>query len=97
MARESAEGQAFELGWRRDNVTDVGEADYLEMVLRRPAGSPRFTPAGSAFSSEPEEPSTRTDASGSAFFLAQRFKFRTICSTWWATPTRMEGTWRRHP
>lgn len=35
MARESAEGQAFELGWRRDNVTDVGEADYLEMVLKK--------------------------------------------------------------
>jgi len=35
MARESAEGQAFELGWRRDNVTDVCEADYLEMVLKK--------------------------------------------------------------
>jgi geranylgeranyl diphosphate synthase type II len=35
MARESAEGQAFELGWRRDNVTDVGEADYLLMVLKK--------------------------------------------------------------
>jgi len=35
MARESAEGQAFELGWRRDNVTDVGEADYLAMVLKK--------------------------------------------------------------
>lgn len=35
MARESAEGQAFELGWRRDNVTDVSEADYLLMVLKK--------------------------------------------------------------
>jgi geranylgeranyl diphosphate synthase, type II len=35
MARESAEGQAFELGWRRDNVTDVAEADYLLMVLKK--------------------------------------------------------------
>ncbi len=35
MARESAEGQAFELGWRRDNVTDVTEADYLLMVLKK--------------------------------------------------------------
>ena len=35
MARESAEGQALELGWRRDNVTDVAEADYLEMVLKK--------------------------------------------------------------
>ena len=35
MARESAEGQALELGWRRDNVTDVREADYLLMVLKK--------------------------------------------------------------
>jgi geranylgeranyl diphosphate synthase type II len=35
MARESAEGQALELGWRRDNVTDVGEGDYLLMVLKK--------------------------------------------------------------
>jgi len=35
MARESAEGQAFELGWRRDNVANIGEADYLLMVLKK--------------------------------------------------------------
>ncbi len=35
MACESAEGQAIELGWRRDNVTDVGEQDYLIMVLKK--------------------------------------------------------------
>jgi geranylgeranyl diphosphate synthase type II len=35
MARESAEGQAFELGWRRDNVTNVTEADYMLMVLKK--------------------------------------------------------------
>lgn len=35
MARESAEGQAMELGWRRDNPLDVSEADYLMMVLKK--------------------------------------------------------------
>ncbi len=35
MARESAEGQAMELGWRRDNAFDVTEADYLLMVLKK--------------------------------------------------------------
>lgn len=35
MARESAEGQALELGWRRDNVWDLGDADYLTMVLKK--------------------------------------------------------------
>ncbi len=35
MGRETAEGQAIELGWRRDNSLDVGEPDYLEMVLKK--------------------------------------------------------------
>lgn len=35
MGRESAEGQAFELGWRRDNSIDVAEKDYLLMVLKK--------------------------------------------------------------
>lgn len=35
MARESAEGQAIELGWRRDNHMGATEADYLEMVLKK--------------------------------------------------------------
>ena len=35
MARESAEGQAIELGWRRDNTVDVDDAAYLEMVLKK--------------------------------------------------------------
>jgi len=35
MARESAEGQAMDLGWRRDNVMDITESDYLQMVLRK--------------------------------------------------------------
>lgn len=35
MAIESAEGQALELGWRRDNVLDLTEADYLEMVMKK--------------------------------------------------------------
>lgn len=35
MARESAEGQAMELGWRHYNSTGIGDADYLEMVLKK--------------------------------------------------------------
>lgn len=35
MARESVEGQATELAWRRDNVTELGEADYLRMILQK--------------------------------------------------------------
>jgi geranylgeranyl diphosphate synthase type II len=35
MALTSAEGQAMELGWRHDNVIDLNDADYLEMVLKK--------------------------------------------------------------
>jgi geranylgeranyl diphosphate synthase type II len=35
IARESAEGQALELGWRRENRFDLMEGDYLEMVLKK--------------------------------------------------------------
>ena len=35
MARESIEGQAIELGWRRDNAIALREADYLHMVLKK--------------------------------------------------------------
>jgi geranylgeranyl diphosphate synthase type II len=35
MARESVEGQAIELGWRRDNALDLTDDDYLEMVLKK--------------------------------------------------------------
>lgn len=35
MVRESIEGQAIELGWRRDNTLHLVEADYLRMVLKK--------------------------------------------------------------
>ena len=35
VAWESAEGQALELGWQRDNRTDLEVGDYLRMVLQK--------------------------------------------------------------
>jgi geranylgeranyl diphosphate synthase type II len=35
MASETVEGQAIELGWRRANTVDLGEDDYLRMVLKK--------------------------------------------------------------
>ena len=37
MARETAEGQALELGWRDRNIGDLTEADYLRMALKKTA------------------------------------------------------------
>lgn len=35
MVRQSVEGQAMELGWVRDNVIDLADADYLRMTLKK--------------------------------------------------------------
>lgn len=35
VGQESAEGQALELGWCRDNRLDLSEGDYLELVLKK--------------------------------------------------------------
>jgi geranylgeranyl diphosphate synthase type II len=35
MVRESIEGQAIELGWRRDNALGLQDSDYLRMVLKK--------------------------------------------------------------
>jgi geranylgeranyl diphosphate synthase type II len=35
MVRETAEGQAIELGWVRDNRCDLDESNYLRMILKK--------------------------------------------------------------
>jgi geranylgeranyl diphosphate synthase type II len=35
MVKQSAEGQATELGWVRDNVLELEDADYLRMTLKK--------------------------------------------------------------
>lgn len=44
MVRESVEGQAMELGWVRDNVDDLTEADYLRMILKKTCWYTCITP-----------------------------------------------------
>jgi len=45
MARQTAEGQALELGWRDTNVTGLGEADYMCMALKKTAWMGMIWPA----------------------------------------------------
>jgi geranylgeranyl diphosphate synthase type II len=35
MALRTLEGQAIELGWRRDGVVDVGPDDYLDLIMHK--------------------------------------------------------------
>jgi geranylgeranyl diphosphate synthase type II len=45
MARESAQGQALELGWRDRNASAVTQADYFQMVLKKTAWLSTIYPA----------------------------------------------------
>lgn len=45
MARETAEGQALELGWRDCNIIDLTEADYFRMALKKTAWMGMIWPA----------------------------------------------------
>ncbi len=45
MARQTAEGQALELGWRDRNVTGLTEADYMRMALKKTAWMGMIWPA----------------------------------------------------
>jgi geranylgeranyl diphosphate synthase, type II len=45
MARETAEGQSLELGWRDQNCTDLAPADYFRMVLKKTAWLGMIYPA----------------------------------------------------
>jgi geranylgeranyl diphosphate synthase type II len=45
MAREAAEGQSLELGWRDRNRTDLTASDYLKMVLKKTAWVSTIYPA----------------------------------------------------
>ncbi len=35
MVAETVEGQAIELGWRKDNVCHLDDADYMRMILKK--------------------------------------------------------------
>lgn len=45
MARETAEGQALELGWRDRNVIDLTDANYFRMALKKTAWMGMIWPA----------------------------------------------------
>ena len=84
MAWESAEGQAMELGWRRDNASDLTDADYLVMVLKKTCWLATIHPCrvGALIGSRgrAEYPNMVTAASVS--FSARPSRSRTTCSTW---------------
>ena len=45
MARETAEGQALDIGWRQNHRHDITTADYLTMVLKKTAWMATIWPA----------------------------------------------------
>ena len=77
MARESAEGQALELGWRRDNVDRRSPRRTIcRWSSRKPAGWRPFIPAAWARSSARSGRWTSTAASAFGFFLGAAFQIQ---------------------
>ena len=76
MARESIEGQAIELGWRRDNVTDLATDDYLQMVLKKTCWYTTIFPmrVGALIGARGEVPLDRFVRFG--FFLGAAFQIQ---------------------
>lgn len=76
MARQSAEGQALELGWRDCNDTAVTEADYMTMVLKKTAWFSTIHPArvGALIGSGGRADPARFTAFG--FFLGAAFQIQ---------------------
>ena len=76
MARESIEGQALELGWRRDNTLSLSDADYLEMVLKKTCWYTTIYPSrvGALIGTRSAHPSDRFVRFG--FFLGAAFQIQ---------------------
>lgn len=76
MTRRTIEGQACELGWRRDNVTDLTADDYLELIGRKTCWYTTIYPlrAGALIGSRATVPLTELNQFG--FYLGAAFQIR---------------------
>jgi len=76
MGRESVEGQAMELGWRRDVTMHLGDADYFAMVLKKTCWYTTIFPsrAGALIGTRTEQGLDRFIRFG--FFLGAAFQIQ---------------------
>jgi geranylgeranyl diphosphate synthase, type II len=74
MVRDSVEGQAIELGWRRDNALGLRDEDYLQMVLKKTCSYTTIFPTrvGALIGSRDGVPLDRLTRFG--FFLGAAFQ-----------------------
>ena len=80
MAWESTEGQALELGWQRDNRTDLTDEDYLRMVLQKTCWLGDDPSDARRLPDRRARPhAARSAASGSASSSAPPSRSRTTC------------------
>jgi geranylgeranyl diphosphate synthase type II len=76
MARETVEGQALELGWRRDNTLSITDADYLRMVLKKTCWYTTIFPLRMGMLIGTRDPSTLDRLLPFGFFLGAAFQIR---------------------
>jgi geranylgeranyl diphosphate synthase type II len=76
MARETVEGQALELGWRRDNALTLGDDDYLWMVLKKTCWYTTIFPLRMGMLLGTRDPSRLDRLVPFGFFLGAAFQIR---------------------
>lgn len=76
MARETVEGQALDLGWRRDNALSLQDDDYLRMVLKKTCWYTTIFPLRTGVLIGTRDPSRLDRMLSFGFFLGAAFQIR---------------------
>ena len=76
MVRQTTEGQALELGWRRNNIVDLGAADYLMLIAKKTCCYTTVTPLRLGALAGSRGTASLTDLTRFGFFLGAAFQIR---------------------
>ena len=76
MARQTVEGQALELGWQRDCLTDLGPDDYLDLIMKKTCWYTTLLPLRVGVLVGSESPPDLTAMLRFGFFLGAAFQIR---------------------
>lgn len=76
MARQTVEGQALELGWQRDGLTDLGPDDYLDLIMKKTCWYTTLLPLRVGVLVASARPPDLTAMLRFGFFLGAAFQIR---------------------
>jgi geranylgeranyl diphosphate synthase type II len=76
MVRQTTEGQALELGWRRNNVVELGAADYLRLIAKKTCCYTTVAPLRLGALAGSRGTASLADLTRFGFFLGAAFQIR---------------------